>query len=129
MGILSLMSDFDNQLSSLMRFNELQKMRAGSKDPELQKKLAPLEHGAYAEGAVLDDPLNAATLAIATPAYYLAKQPGLIKLSQMLGMVGDDATPADLDQVKEAYRGIGRGLQNSDFRNTGSTLKSLILGN
>lgn len=73
-------------------------------------QLAPYEHQAYARELTQDNPLNALGLAVAAPAYYAAKQPALIGLAQRLGLVGGNATPADLEQLKRAYRGIYQGL-------------------
>jgi hypothetical protein len=109
-----------------MRFAQLADLREKYKDdPEIQAQLAPYEHQQFARGLSEEDPLNALGLAIATPGYALAKSPALIRLSQMLGLVGPGATPASLDQIRQAYKGIGQGLTNTNWRNTGKSLRNL----
>lgn len=78
--------------------------------PDFQN-LAPAEHGAFAREWTKEQPwLAAPSLAVASPLYYLAKQKPLISAAQSLGLVGDDATPASLDQLLASYRGIAQGL-------------------
>jgi hypothetical protein len=122
------MPKFNQDELARKRFSELADMREQYKDdPQAQVELAPYEHGKFSEGLTQEDPLNALGLAVATPVYAGAKMPGIIHLSKLLGIVGQDATPADLEQVKQAYMGIGRGLKNADWTNTGGTLKSMLM--
>ena len=73
--------------------------------------LAPLEHQAFAREWTQEHPLLApASLAVAAPLYYLAKQPAMLALAQQLGLVGPNATPASLEQLQGSYSGIGQGL-------------------
>ena len=73
--------------------------------------LAPLEHQAFAREWTQEQPLLApASLAVAAPLYYLAKQPAMLELAQRLGLVGPNATPASLEQLRGSYSGIGQGL-------------------
>jgi hypothetical protein len=69
-------------------------------DHPLHAVYGPLEHGQFTEETVQGNPLMALPLAVATPAYTAGKAVGLI----------DARSPASLDEVLEAYKGIGRGL-------------------
>ena len=77
-------------------------------DDAQQAFLAPIEHAAFAREATAENPLSAIPLALAIPAYSGAKAIGLTNAR----------SPATLDEVLQAYRGIGRGL--SDRFNIGS---------
>jgi hypothetical protein len=69
---------------------------------ERQAVLGPAEHRAYAREAVREKPSNALGLAVATPAYTLAK---------LFGAVGA-RSPASLGEVLAGYQGIGQGLKD-----------------
>lgn len=74
----------------------------GNAPAELQAKLAPLEHQAFAREWTQDNPLLAApSLAVAIPAYTAAKA---------LGLTGA-RSPASLAEMLAAYRGIWQGLR------------------
>ena len=89
----------------------LYNMREKSRGTQKYQDLAPYEHQAFAREWVGENPLiGSASLAIASPLYYLAKQPGLLGLAQKMGLVGEDATPSSLKQLGASYRGIGQGL-------------------
>ena len=62
--------------------------------------LGPREHGAFGESLVAQNPLWAAPLLFATPAYSAAKAAGLL----------NTRSTASVDEMAEGYRGIGRGL-------------------
>lgn len=90
------------------------KVKPGSKEDQA---LAPYEHGAFAREWTTENPLLAApSLAVATPLYYLAKQKPILSAAQSLGLVGEGATPASFDQLKQSYSGIGQGLLNGLVR-------------
>jgi len=89
----------------------LYNMREKARGTPKYQELAPFEHQAFAREWVGENPLvGAASLSIASPLYYLAKQPGLLGLAQRMGIVGEDATPSSLAQLGASYRGIGQGL-------------------
>lgn len=78
------------------------------------RKLAPLEHQAFAREWTAENPAIAApSLAVAAPLYYAAKNPLLMSLAQRMGVVGENATPASLEQLIASYKGILEGLQQS----------------
>lgn len=96
-----------DDLSHAELFNLREKARG---TPDFQK-LAPAEHGAFAREWTQEQPwLAAPSLAVAAPLYYLAKQQPIVDIAKRLGLVGQDATPASLDQLAASYRGIGQGL-------------------
>ncbi len=71
-----------------------------------QNYLAPLEHQAFAREWTKSNPWVAApSLAVATPAYSLAKLVG-----QPLGLY-QDATPPSWNELAAGYRGIWEGLK------------------
>lgn len=97
-------SKLDHAALSMLR----SRVKPGSAEDQ---QLAPFEHGAFARQWTEENPLLAApSLAVATPLYYLAKQKPLLDMAQSLGLVGEGATPASLDQLKRSYAGIGQGL-------------------
>lgn len=74
--------------------------REGFQDP----RLAALEHGAFAESNVRENPiLGPPAQLLAIPGYAAAKKLGLV----------EDATPPSLGQMAEAYRGLGRGFSRN----------------
>ena len=81
----------------------LYRMRASMapNDPR-QAQLGPLEHGAFVEEAVRENPLMALPMAAAIPAYTLGKATGLISGTR---------SPASVDEMVEAYKGMIRGLR------------------
>lgn len=68
--------------------------------PDLQGKLAPYEHRAFAREQVQRSPVNALGLIGLIPAYQLAK---------LLGLHGARTGPS-LEQMKQGYVGLGEGL-------------------
>lgn len=78
-----------------------------SKNPEMQAKLAPMEHQAYAREAVSKNPL----LAIAYPGmeagYQLMKATGLM---DKIAGTDEMTTPASLDQLIATWNGTKEGL-------------------
>lgn len=67
-----------------------------------QRLLAPAEHRAFAREFAREQPFRAAiSMPFAIPVYAGVKA---------LGLAGPDASPPDLLQVREAYRGLGEGL-------------------
>lgn len=78
----------------------LERDRATTK--EQQNALAPQEHRAFAREAVGDKPWLAASLAVAIPLYQAQKV-----------ITGKSRSDASLDQVTEAYKGIGEGVVNA----------------
>lgn len=87
---------------SHMSHAELLKLRNSlpSDDPR-QQELAPFEHQAFAREWVKENPVEAtASLMAAIPAYSAGKAVGAIK----------SRTPASLDELTAAYRGVGQGL-------------------
>ena len=84
--------------------------RVGPSSQEGQA-LAPAEHEAFAREWTAENPMVAApSLAVAAPLYYIAKNPILMGMAQKAGLVGQDATPASLQQLGASYRGIIDGL-------------------
>lgn len=65
---------------------------------EDQGAISPYEHRAFAREVVTDNPLMAASLAVAIPAYQAYKS------------VKGARSPASLDQVLQGFAGIGDGL-------------------
>ena len=68
---------------------------------EMQRHLGPLEHGAWAEMMVSQNPLWSLSLLGAIPGYTAGKA---------LGLLGPTWSPASVDEMAEGYRGVGRGL-------------------
>lgn len=64
-----------------------------------QGTISPYEHRAFAREVVADNPLMAASLAVAIPAYQAYKS------------VKGARSPASLDQVLQGFAGIGDGLK------------------
>lgn len=62
--------------------------------------LGPLEHRKYVQGVVQENPLQAAPMALAIPAYTLAKA---LRLTNA-------RSPASFDEMGQAYRGLWEGL-------------------
>ena len=66
--------------------------------------LAPAEHGAYSELRVRERPLWG-------PVEQLAAIPGYTA-AKAIGLMRDERTsPPSLDEMAEAYRGVGRGMK------------------
>lgn len=85
-----------------MSHAELLKLR-NSLDPgdPRQVELAQAEHQAFAREWVKENPVTAtASLLAAIPGYSAGKAVGLVH----------SRTPASLDEMASAYRGIGQGL-------------------
>jgi hypothetical protein len=76
-------------------------LRRETAAPVQQKDLAVREHRAFARQWTKENPLVAVpSLIVAIPAYTAAKATGLIKAR----------SPASLDEVTQAYRGLYEGL-------------------
>ena len=74
--------------------------RARNQPGASQEHLGPLEHGAFSQSLVAQNPLWSVPLLFATPVYSAAKSMGLLQTR----------SPASVDEMAEGYRGIGRGL-------------------
>lgn len=83
------------------RWRELY-MKREEMGPEADhSKIAPLEHGAYAESRVREQPiLGPIEQLLAIPGYNMARALGLM----------DTWSPVTLDDMAESYRGLGRGV-------------------
>lgn len=78
--------------------------RPENQSAETQKVMGPMEHRAFAREWTKDMPLIAApSLAAAIPLYTAAKMAGLLRTR----------SPASVDEMAEAYRGVGEGLRQS----------------
>lgn len=87
-----------------MSHEHLYQLRGQSSDPAYQRAIAPYEHRAFAREFAQEHPWIATpSLLAAIPAYSAAKALGLIR----------SRTPASLDEMVEAYRGLGEGLTNA----------------
>ena len=74
---------------------------------QLQNKVAPFEHRAFARESVTENPLMALSLALATPAYQISK--ALPK-----SVTGNKSrSEPSLEQLKQGFIGIGEGLRGS----------------
>lgn len=82
-----------------MPWSDLYQLRLRHPDPELQARIAPFEHRAYARETVSEDPLKAPVMAMAVPGYQLLKT-----------FVGKSRTRPSMDQVTQGLRGVGEGL-------------------
>lgn len=95
---------------SKMDFSSLLALRKAHKgDLEVQKAIAPFEHRAYAREAVASNGWMAPVLAIAAPAYQLAKHAGID-----IGEEEDRAamnTPPSGKQFVWGIEGVGQGLK------------------
>jgi hypothetical protein len=89
--------DLDN-----MSHSDLYQMRDAMPNAADQSNLAPYEHQAFARESVGDNPLMALPIAAATPLYTAAKALGLVH----------SRSPASLEEIIKAYKGIGQGLNN-----------------
>lgn len=88
-----------------MAHSELLRLRESlpADDPR-QRLLAPYEHAAFAREWTMENPVMAVpSLAVSIPGYSLAK---------LLGYGGENATPASLAEMAQAYKGMGRGLMS-----------------
>jgi hypothetical protein len=65
-----------------------------------QSILGPLEHGAYAEYKVAQNPLNALIMLGLIPGYTASKALG----------IKSGRSPASIEEMSEAYKGMWRGL-------------------
>lgn len=92
---------------------QVQSFRELFKDnPEEYAKIAPYEHQDFARTMVAENPMMSIPIGVAAPLYYLAKQPGMMRIGQKLGVVGEGATPPSLRQVQRSYQGIGEGMMD-----------------
>jgi len=73
--------------------------RANAATKAEQNELAPKEHKAFAKELVAEKPWMAPSLAVAIPAYQVAKS-----------VLGGSRSDPSMTQVTEAYKGIGEGL-------------------
>ena len=91
-----------------------QKRNANGPDHPDFINYAPYEHQAFARGFIEENPwIGPPALALASPAYQVAKLPALMPYSQRLGIVGEGASPSSIDQLIHEYRGIGQGITNN----------------
>lgn len=82
------------------RWQELYRQREKATKEE-QAVLGPREHGAWAEFRVIDNPVYGPIEQLfAIPGYTAAKAVGLL----------GGRSPASVDELAEAYKGMGRGL-------------------
>lgn len=102
MKSLEVMQMNDQELATAP-MNELITARKSATTQEEQNKLANAEHRAYARETVGDNPAMAASLAVAIPAYYVGKKTGIVK----------GRSEATVEQMGEAFKGVGEGLANS----------------
>jgi hypothetical protein len=99
---------------------KVHQIREQYKDNDMMyRALAPYEHMAFTKQTTQENPLMGGLLSLASPAYYLAKQPYIRPLAERIKIGGKplvepDATPPSLDQLKGEWRGIGAGF-NSFF--------------
>lgn len=96
------MEDFSKM--SLDQLMEL-RYRLGN-NMDVQQKVAPFEHRAWAREEVAQNPLMALPYAAMIPGYQAAKMVGLLK--------SDDpqhpTTPPSWEQMKQGFTGVGEGL-------------------
>ena len=92
----------EDELAKMDWSTLLQLRKVNEKNGDLQAVLAPFEHRAYARESVAENPLMAASIGVATPAYALAKGLGLI------GSRSGGSSP--FTQMAAGFRGIGEGL-------------------
>ena len=78
----------------------LMQMRKQAQDQAEQDMLSNYEHRAYARETTADNPFMAASLAVATPAYQIAK---------LLGATNSRSAPS-WSQMGQGLLGIGEGL-------------------
>lgn len=98
-------------MEGLFQDYQAARLRDKYKDDRLnQSLLAPFEHMDFSRQAVRENPMMALPLAAMPLFYYAAKAPMIRPLSERMGLVNQDATPQDIDQLFGAYRGIGQGL-------------------
>jgi len=82
-------------------FHYLRLRNALPPNSPLHSVLGPLEHGQFVQDAVQGNPLSAAPLMFAIPAYTAGKAAGLIPGAR---------SPASWDEIFEAYKGLWRGM-------------------
>jgi len=95
--------DMDSGLLGKLSHADLLRMRERESDPEVQKRLAPYEHQAYARELVRRNKMNAVGLLGAIPGYQLAKLLGVLP-------VDEKSTPASFAQLYGGLKGLGQGL-------------------
>jgi hypothetical protein len=93
----------DAELSKLEQW-QLLGLRKQFTDPADQARLAGWEHRAYARDAAARSPLMAASAAVATPAYQVAK----MLPRSLTGM--RSRTDPSWEQMMQGWRGVGEGL-------------------
>lgn len=102
-----LLSDIPDDALNSMPWDDLYNLRLKYKgNPEMQAKIAPFEHQAYARESVAESPLTAPVWAL-MPAGYQAYK--------VLGGGGHDdmTTPPSMDQALAGMRGTGQGLMQA----------------
>lgn len=92
----------DEQLAN-MNQSDLLDLRTQVTSQEDQNKVAGYEHRAFAREQVAENPLNAAGMAVAIPAYYVAKKTGITS----------GRSEASVDQMAQGYKGIAEGLEKA----------------
>lgn len=96
---------------SKMSFTDIFLLREKhTEDSRVQQELAPYEHRAFAREYVQEGSTLAKAIGLsgAIPAYYAAKKVGVdVRTSE------EPSTPADIEQVKQSFIGVGEGLKES----------------
>lgn len=88
----------DDELAR-MPWSDLYQLRLRNPSPDLQARIAPFEHRAYARETVANDPLQAPVMAMAVPGYQLLKT-----------FVGKSRTRPSMSQVTQGLQGVKEGL-------------------
>ena len=97
-SLVSQLRSMNPEQLGTMDHTTLYRMR-GRAPKDLQGKLAPYEHQAFAREATAENPLMALPIAAAIPLYQPYK-----------AIQGQSRSPVSLDQVTQGYKGIGQGL-------------------
>jgi hypothetical protein len=94
----------DEELSQMDHMNLMSLRKLHEKDRNLNTRLAPFEHQAFAREYVKQNPVSGTLgLTAAIPLYALAKSAGFMSN-------GGTATAPSISQVSAGFRGIGQGL-------------------
>lgn len=89
-----------------MSHEDLVRLRLNSPDDqELQQRIAPYEHRAFAREVTKDNPLMAVPVGLATPMYQAKKY-----MERPFITAKPDDTPSSLEQLQQGYMGINDGL-------------------
>lgn len=100
----------EQEEAARQRWMALALRRGPRATPAERDRLAPAEHGAYAEYRTMERPVYGAVEQLALiPSYEIAKKLGLLRA---LGLADENTSPPSLDSMAEGYRGVGRGIKN-----------------